>query len=78
MYDLTKVLLWIILFNVVSLNVSGLHNSIKRNSIYRWVKDNKYHTCCIQESFCTQANVAQFKRGWDGDIYISKFIKLNA
>ena len=57
--------------NVVSLNVRGLHNSFKRNSIYRWLKDNKYHICCIQESFCTQANIAQFKRGWDEDIYHS-------
>ena len=57
--------------NVESLNVRGLHNSIKHNSIYRWLKDNKYHICCIQESFCTQANIAQFKRGWDGDIYHS-------
>ena len=55
--------------NVVSLNVRGLHNSTKRNSIHKWLKDNRYHICCIQESFCTQANVDQFKRGWNGDIY---------
>ena len=57
--------------NVVSLIVRGLHNGIKRNSIYRWLKDNKYHIRCIQESFCTQANIAQFKKGWDGEIYHS-------
>ena len=57
--------------SVVSLNVRGLHNSGKRHSVYRWLKENKYNLCCLQETYCTKSHDVRFKRGWSGDIFHS-------
>ncbi len=56
---------------VASLNVRGLHNSNKRNVIYRWIKENRYDICCLQETYCTKPNNDKFKKGWSGEIYHS-------
>ena len=57
--------------SVVSLNVRGLHNSSKRHTVYRWLKENKYNLCCLQETYCTKSHDVRFKRGWSGDIFHS-------
>ena len=57
--------------NIVSLNVRGLHDITKRNAIYRWFKEKKCHICCIQETYCTELNDAQFRKGWSGNVYHS-------
>ena len=57
--------------SVVSLNVRGLHNSSKRHTVHRWLKENKYNLCCLQETYCIKSLDVRFKRGWSGDIFHS-------
>ena len=57
--------------NIVSLNVRGLHDITKRNAIYSWFKEKKCHICYIQETYCTESNDVQFRKGWSGNLYHS-------
>ena len=57
--------------NIVSLNVRGLHDITKRNAIYSWFKEKGCHICYIQETYSTESNDVQFRKGWSGNIYHS-------
>ena len=50
--------------HVVSLNVRGN----KRHTVYRWLKEHKFHICLLQETYCTKGFAPKMKKGWDGDI----------
>ena len=50
---------------LVSLNVRGLRGD-KRYVIYRWLRDNKFDICLLQETFCTKDFTDKIKRGWNG------------
>ncbi len=54
-----------------SLNVRGLNNTSKRNVIFRWIEENRYDICCLQETYCTKPNNVKFKKGWPGELYHS-------
>ena len=53
--------------HVVSLNVRGLRGN-KRHTVYRWLKEHKFHICLLQETYCTKGVAPNMKKGWDGDI----------
>ena len=53
--------------HVVSLNVRGLRGN-KRHTVYRWLKEHKFHICLLQETYCTKGFAPKMKKGWDGDI----------
>ena len=40
--------------NVLTLNVRGLNNDIKRKKLFTWLTDNNIHITFIQETFCTK------------------------
>ena len=51
--------------HVVSLNVRGLRGN-KRHTVYRWLKEHKFHICLLQETFCTKGFAPNMKKGWVG------------
>ena len=55
---------------IVSLNVRGLRGR-KRYRIYRWLNDNNFDVCLLQESYCTESFVSVMKQGWNGKIFHS-------
>ena len=40
-------------FNMISLNVRGIRGN-KRFSIYKWLTENNFDVCLIQETYCTK------------------------
>ena len=56
------------LIRLVSLNVRGLRGD-KRNTVFNWLKTNKFDICLLQETYCTSEFISKFKKGWDGEIY---------
>ena len=55
---------------IVSLNVRGLRGR-KRYKIYRWLNDNNFDVCLLQESYCTESFVSVMNKGWNGKIFHS-------
>ena len=47
--------------NLISLNVRGLRGS-KRYVIYNYLKENRYHVCLLQETFCTDEFIGEKNR----------------
>ena len=54
--------------SIASLNVRGLHDYIKRNTIYKWCSDKKLDIVCLQETYCTEKVAKSFNKGWSGEI----------
>ena len=54
---------------VVSVNVRGLHNSNKRNTIFHWLLDKSIDIICLQETFCTEKDTRLYNLDWKGDVY---------
>ena len=54
-------------FKIVTLNVRGLR-STKKYNIYRWLRDNKFDICFLQETFCTEEYDVIMKKGWRGEM----------
>ena len=52
---------------VITLNVRGLHNSIKRRNILKWILYHKIHVIFMQETFCTKQLEPYLKAGWKGE-----------
>ena len=53
--------------HIASLNVRGLRGN-KRFNIYRWIKDNEFDICFVQESYCTEDFTSVMHKGWQGEI----------
>ena len=53
---------------LASLNIRGANNDVKRNSLFRWMANNFYDICLLQETYCVESNAKLFQRGWSGDI----------
>jgi exonuclease III len=52
----------------LSLNVLGLRNNMKRKSLFRHFKQNKFDIVCIQESHVTQNIIETWKTEWGGEV----------
>eukprot|EP00745_Piridium_sociabile_P016466 TRINITY_DN24476_c0_g2_i3.p2 TRINITY_DN24476_c0_g2~~TRINITY_DN24476_c0_g2_i3.p2 ORF type:complete len:168 (-),score=8.73 TRINITY_DN24476_c0_g2_i3:33-536(-) len=53
---------------ILSLNVLGLRNNMKRKSLFRHFKQNKFDIVCIQESHVTQNIIETWKTEWGGEV----------
>ncbi len=53
--------------SIVSLNVRGINDVNKRNSVYTWLKENKYDVCLLQETFCTNVTRSKYDKTWKGE-----------
>jgi len=53
---------------IVSLNVRGLRNTIKRKKLFKLFKENKHDVVCLQESYITKNVYEQWKKEWGGDM----------
>ena len=53
---------------VVTLNVRGLHDYIKRKKIFDWLKDQNADVIFLQETFCTKKLKPYFDASWKGPV----------
>lgn len=57
----------------VSLNVKGINNAVKRQKNDSYLKQLKTDDAFLQKTHLKQNQTKQFKRSWDGQLFISKF-----
>ena len=57
--------------NIVSLNVNGLRNKLKRKALFKQFKERNFDIICIQESFVTENVIDLWKQEWGGEIVFS-------
>ena len=58
-------------FSVMSLNVRGLRNQVKRRSIFRFLKDQNYLFYFLQETYSKPDDEIIWKSEWGSDIFFS-------
>lgn len=58
---------------VVSWNVNGLQNPIKRKKCLSYLKSQQVHIAFIQETHVTDSEAAKLKREWVGQIFHSSY-----
>ena len=58
-------------FNVISLNVRGLRNHVKRRSIFCFLKDQNCYVYFLQETYSEPNDENIWKSEWGGDIFFS-------
>ena len=54
---------------ILTYNVRGLNNRVKRNNIFKWIKDNKWDIIFLQETFCTKKLESILCKDWGGICY---------
>ena len=57
--------------SVMSLNVRGLRNQVKRRSIFRFLKDQNCLFYFLQEIYSKPGDETIWRREWGGDIFFS-------
>ena len=57
--------------SILSLNVRGLRNQVKRRSIFRFLKDQNCQIYLLQETFSEQKDEPIWKSEWGGTIFFS-------
>ncbi len=57
--------------NICTLNVRGIRNHKKRNTIYSWLTKRRCDVVFLQETFCTEEIVSDLNKGWNGTIFHS-------
>ena len=58
-------------FKIVSLNVRGLNNSIKRRKVFKWLHRQTAHCYFLQETFSTEQSINIWRSEWGGNILYS-------
>lgn len=58
-------------FNMISVNVRGLNERVKRRKVFRWIKNSKVDICFIQEAHSTQNLEKIWRSEWGGTILFS-------
>ena len=58
-------------FKIVSLNVRGLNNSIKRRKVFKWLHRQTAHCYFLQETFSTEQSINIWRSEWGGNIFYS-------
>ena len=56
---------------VTTINVRGLGNQHKRNTLFHWLDTKRFKIICLQETFCTEQNVQNITNNWEGKSYHS-------
>ena len=57
--------------SVISLNVRGLRDTVKRRSIFTYLKDQEANFYFLQETFSNVSDEAIWRNEWGGEIYFS-------
>ena len=57
--------------SVISLNVRGLRDTIKRKIIFTYLKDQEANFYFLQETFSKVSDEAVWRNEWGGEIYFS-------
>lgn len=58
---------------IVSWNIAGCHNVMKRKKILTYLKQNKADIVLVQETHLTDDESAKLKRDWAAEVHYSKF-----
>ena len=56
-------------FKIISLNVRGLNNSIKRRKIFKWLHRQTAHCYFLQETYSTEQSLNAWRSKWGGNIF---------
>lgn len=56
---------------IISLNVRGLRNSIKRSSMFTFLKDQNATIYFLQETYSEPSDESFWKNEWGGEIFFS-------
>lgn len=54
--------------SICSLNVHGIRNRTKRQTLFKKLKKNNFDIICLQETYILEADVEQWEREWGGKI----------
>ena len=57
--------------NIVSLNVRGLRNQVKRRAIFSYLKSQKANLYCLQETFSQESDEKVWSAEWGGQAFFS-------
>ena len=52
--------------HLMSLNVRGLNNDLKRKKIFLWMERQQADIVLMQETYCTKSNVDKIEKDWKG------------
>jgi len=55
--------------NIITINVRGLNNQLKRKKLSAWLNDNNFHIAFLQETYCVNHNVAYINKDLNGHVY---------
>ena len=58
-------------FDVLSLNVRGIRDQIKRRSIFSYLKDQKANIYFLQETHSQRAHENIWRNEWGGELFFS-------
>ena len=58
-------------FDVLSLNVRGIRDQIKRRSIFSYLKDQKANIYFLQETYSERADENIWRKEWGGELFFS-------
>ena len=56
-------------FKVVSINCNGLRSKLKRRSLFQFLKKQKFHIICLQETFILESDLEVWKKEWNSTIH---------
>ncbi len=54
--------------SIGSINVRGINDFVKRNSMFKWVRKNDFDITLLQETFSSFENEDVWRREWGGKI----------
>ena len=55
--------------DVITINTRGLNESSKRQTLFHWLKSNKYKIVCLQETFLTSDKLNSFNTDWNAPCF---------
>ena len=58
-------------FNIITVNIRGLNNDVKRTSFFEWLKLKSVDICFVQESYSTAKIEQVWRNEWGGKIEFS-------
>ena len=58
-------------FGLLSLNVRGFRNNLKRKKMLDWLKRKSNEIILLQETYCTKDMEERVSKQWNGKIYYS-------
>ncbi len=56
---------------VATLNVRGINEQSKRQTLFHWLDERIFDIICLQETFITKENIDQVAKDWSGKMFLS-------